>query len=70
MSGAGRIGMVFTSRHANNNFQAVAPVTKVTTVAPVARATSNVTTLVRNARFPSMNAVIRRPAGSCSSCGN
>ena len=64
MSGAGRIGMVFTSRHANNNLQAVAPVT------PVARATSNVTTLVRNARFPSMNAVIRRPAGSCSSCGN
>ena len=67
MSGAGRIGMVFTSRHANNNLQAV---TTVTTVAPVARATSNVTTLVRNARFPSMNAVIRRPAGSCSSCGN
>ena len=67
MSGAGRIGMVFTSRHANNNLQTVA---SVASVAP--KATSNVatTTLVRNARFPSMNAVIRRPAGSCSSCGN
>lgn len=69
MSGVGRIGMVFTSRNTNNNFQAVAT---VATVAPVAtpKATSNVTTLIRNARFPSMNAVIRRPAGSCSSCGN
>ena len=66
MSGAGRIGMVFTSRHANNNLQTVA---SVASVAPKVRKVAT-TTLVRNARFPSMNAVIRRPAGSCSSCGN
>jgi len=62
MSGTRKIGMIFTTRHANNNLQAVAPVAPV---APVATAK-----IVRNARFPSMNAVIRRPASSCSSCGN
>ena len=65
MSGTRKIGMIFTTRHANNNQAPVAPVATVATVAPVATAK-----IVRNTRFPSMNAVIRRPASSCSSCGN